>query len=328
MNEVTFSSVCKSFHRHMGKKEMTTISRALLDIFTNDEKVLNEKNEPYLIDVKEYIEFFKGELEIYPNIKAAAKSKIYTEIEDDIIGIFDSYVVFEEYDDVHSELCELINADTSIEDWQRRDILSTKDIYQSVAKIYLYAICNNNKVATSKPAKKKNANVKSTLESLKEIISSLPKPVKIEVPEELDASEMTYVSAILEAFAEDAGVQIITQGDLLSKTEYSKYRRKLERYRQDYYAAESIRESLKDTNLSEEADLFDELKDETYQAVVDKAEEDYESSFKRMTETLIYVGTVSLGALLAQIPGWVQASQKKGLCHMLVNEERIRWKDE
>lgn len=47
-----------------------------------------------------------------------------------------------------------------------------------------------------------------------------------------------------------------------------------------------------------------------------------------MTETLQYITTVSLSNLIAQIPGWVQASQKKGLCHMLVNEERMRWKDE
>lgn len=268
---------------------MTAISRALQDIFTNDENVLNEKKEPYTINVKEYIEFFKGELEIYPNIKTAARNTNYTKIEDDITSIFDNYVIFEEFDDVHSELCGFINADTSIEEWRRRDILSTDDIYQAVAKIFLYAICNNNKVVTSRPKKKKVTSVKATIESLKEIISSLPKPIKIDVPNELDTSEMTYVSAILEAFADDAGVQIITQGDLLSKAEYAKYRAKLDRYRQDYYAAESIRESLKDTNLSEEEDLFDELKDEAYMVIVDKVESDYENSYKRMTETLIYV---------------------------------------
>ena len=327
MNEVTFSKVCKAFYNHMIKQEMSPIARALLDLFTNQEGLLNEKNEPYAIEVKEYIEFFKGETDIYPKIKTFVKNTSYQTIEDGIIKIFDDLVIELEHDDVAEELRELIKQDTKIEDWQRNSILTAADSYETAAKTLIYAIGNNN-LAVPKAPKKKTVNVKSTLNSLIEILKSLPKPVAIEVPDELSITEMTYVSAILEAFAEDLGVQIITQEDLLSKSEYAKYKARFDRYRRDYYAAESNRESLKDTILSEEADFFEELKNETYDSVIDKVEEDYDTSYQRMVETLTFVSTVPLNTLIAQIPGWVQASQKKGLCHMLVNEERFRWKDE
>lgn len=327
MNEVTFSKVCKAFHNHMIKPEMTSISRTLLDLFIKDESVLNEKNEPYIINGKEYIEFFKGEADIYPNIKGAAKRFDAKRVEYDITSVFDELVIELEHENVAEELCELIRNDSSIEEWQKNEILNAVDTYEKAAKTLIYALGNDN-YSVKKPPKKKAVNVKSTLDSLKEIIAALPRPIAIAVPEELNVTEMTYVSAILEAFAEDAEVQVITQNDLLSKSEYAKYKAKFDRYRRDYYSAESIRESLKDTNLSEDEDLFSELKEETYNAVIDKVEEEYVTSYRRMTETLTYIGTVSLSTLIAQIPGWVQSSQKKGLCHMLVNEERIRWKDE
>lgn len=325
MNEVTFSEVCNAFFNHMSKKEMTTIARVLLNIFTEDEKVVNEKKEPYFIETKEYIEFFKGEHDIYPNIKIAAKQTSARSIEYAITDIFDNYVIEAEHENVANELCELIKADTSIEEWKRTDILTDADTYSKTAKIFLYAIINDNR-KVKKPKKKKITNVENTLDALQKIIKAIPKPVAIDIPDELTQSEMTYVSAILETFAEDAGVQIITKGDLVSKREYSIYKSKFDRYRKDYYAAESIRESLKDTISPEEDDAFEELKNETYDAIIDKVEDTYDTSYSRMTKTLEYVCTISLNSLLAQIPGWVMASQKKGLCHILVNEEKIRWK--
>lgn len=327
MNEVTFSHVCRAFHNHMIKPEMTSISRALLDLFIKDESVLNERNEPYCINGKEYIEFFKGEENIYPNIKRAAEKAVARTIEFAITQVFDDLIVELEHDKVAEELCELIKNDTSIEGWKRDQILNATDTYEIAALTLLYAMGNDN-LAVRKPPRKRTPNVKTTLEAFKEIIATLPKPVMISIPDKLSVTEMTYVSAILEAFAEDAGVMVMTRDDLISKSEYAKYKTKFDRYRRDYYAAESIHESLKDTHISAEEDLFAQLKDETYDAVIDKVEEEYETSYKRMTETLKYITTVSLSNLIAQIPGWVQASQKKGLCHMLVNEERMRWKDE
>ena len=45
-----------------------------------------------------------------------------------------------------------------------------------------------------------------------------------------------------------------------------------------------------------------------------------------MKSVLQHVTTVELSSLLARVPGLVGGAQKKGLCHILVNEERIKWK--
>ena len=54
-----------------------------------------------------------------------------------------------------------------------------------------------------------------------------------------------------------------------------KNKNKLDRYRLDFYRAESIRESLKDTKLEAEVGVFKELEDDTYNGIIDKVEEDY-----------------------------------------------------
>ena len=70
---ITFSDVCKAFDAHAKADSMSVISRRLLKLITDQEGVVNEKGEKYRIQNKELIELFKGELDIFPNIRAAAK---------------------------------------------------------------------------------------------------------------------------------------------------------------------------------------------------------------------------------------------------------------
>ena len=129
----------------------------------------------------------------------------------------------------------------------------------------------------------------------------------------------------MEAFAEDAGVDLIVEDELISKEDYKKYKNQLSRYCADFYKAESIRESLKDTKLDGEIATFKKLENDTYDAIIDKVEESYPTSYKRMTTVLAHVKTVSLHSLIPI--EWLGNSEKKGICHILVNEGKIRWKE-
>lgn len=234
----------------------------------------------------------------------------------------------EKFDNVLKNLVELVNKDSKLTEEEKKELLSADnyDLLRIGPKIFLYSLQNNNNTNPKPKKAKKPATIEGALDALKELINKFPKPVAIEVPEKIDLTEMVYVSAILEAFSEDAGVEVITQGELLSKLEYAKYKTKLDRYRTDYYRAEGIKESLKDTNLEAEEGLFQKLEDETFDSIIDKVEDDYGTSYQRMNNVLEHVTTVELSSLIAKVPGLVQSSQKKGLCHILVNEERIRWK--
>lgn len=326
---ITFSDVCKAFGAHAKTDSMSVISRRLLKLITDQDGVVNEKGEKYRIQNKELIELFRGELDIFPNIRAAAKNyKIAAKVDFDFEDACDYLLDEDKFDEVQKELIRLINSDTVLSQTEKNSMINvgSGDLLSIGPGVLLYSLQNNNNTKPKAKKAKKPATIEGTLDALKELIDKFPKPIAIDVPEEISVTEMVYVSAILEAFAEDAGVSVISQGELITKAEYSKYKDKLDRYRMDYYKAESIKESLKDTKLESENGLFEKLEDETYDSIIDKVEDDYSNSYERMKNVLQHVTTVELSSLLARVPGLVGGAQRKGLCHILVNEERIKWK--
>lgn len=309
------------------------IARSLLSYVINDENVHNEKGEPYIIDRKEYTGFFDGTINLHNNLRSSVSFySVRENIETNLSDLFDELIKEDEHDKVALELLEALNYDDAIDTKLKTEIQSIdiSDPYSIVAKIYIYALGNNNKTGTviKKLPLVSDINPEKTVDEIIKLLSQLPKPVVIDIPAEITAAEMIYVSAILEAFAEDSGVSLISQDELISKAEYSKYKRQFDRYRREYYAAESIRESIKDTKLLKDKDYFEELENETFDAVIDKVEEPASTSYERMTKVLSHATTITLSSLLAKIPDWVKSNEKKGLCHILVNEERIKWKDE
>lgn len=104
---------------------------------------------------------------------------------------------------------------------------------------------------------------------------------------------------------------------------YPKYYKNFERQRKYYYAAESIRQSTRDIFCDDE---FDILKSETFDAIIDACEDYYENGFRRLNEVLKHVTKVHLTqSKITKIPGWVNTAEKKGLCHMLINDNEISW---
>ena len=298
MGKVTFSSFCKAFTAH-SEKTPSHISRRLLKLITDVNSVKNRSGNRYSFKSKELLEFLNGESRIYERIIKATenevvKNRIRMDFEDACCDLLD----FDSYDLVYDS---------------------------NGPDIFIYAIGNDNLTNPKKAKIKKELSTSEIQKRIIELVKKYPKPLQIKVPNEITADEMTYVSAILEAFAEDAGVDVILEDELISKENYRKYKNKLDRYRSDFYRAESIRESLKDTKLETEVGVFKELEDDTYNGIIDKVEEDYPTSFARMTSVLNHVTTISLQSLIAS--SWVGSSEKKGICHILVNEGRIWWKE-
>lgn len=330
---IIFSDVCHAFceYTKLNKKQsMTKIASSLLDFFIEDESIKNEKGEAYYINPKEYIEFFKGEKDIYPNIKAGVESyDIIENIEDNICDAFDSLVLEENHQKVAQYLLKLLNEDKAIDKNLKKEIMSLdiNDPYTIVAKIFIYSMKNNNKrEQIAKKISKKS--IDSTIKNINESFSKLPKNVVIDIPDDVTEQELNYVTEILDAISERTGVALSVPSDLKNNPNLKKYSEFFDRNRKDYYAAEGIRESLKDTNLFEGQNEFKNLEDETKEAVADMFFETYTDSFERMTKILSHITHVELRSLIASIPGWVTTSEKKGLCHILVNEKEITWKDE
>jgi hypothetical protein len=134
--------------------------------------------------------------------------------------------------------------------------------------------------------------------------------------------EMRYVTELLAAYAEAEGLESLTQDEL---AKYQKYKRNFERQRKDYYAAESVRRGTREAFGDSDPDQFDVLKEETHDGIIEVHERDYEHGLARLNAVLDKVTSVSISKCALRETDWIGNSERKGVCHFLVNDGRIRW---
>lgn len=316
----------------MIKPDKTNLVRDLLGLITWHHSVRTTKGKVYVFKPKECHGFFNGTLDIYGNIKKGLTNiDILNQIPDAMYDYILNFVLEDNIENIATKCISAIKLDSSYSSsciTILEKFMSQYNYIEVISKAFIYSLDKNNKTVLTS-IKKKNENiVRSNIDLVMEYLNRLGSPVVLTIPKQLEKNEIIYVNAILKAFAEDAKVSVITKSDLISNPKYTQYKIKFDRYRKDFYAAEEIRESIKDSKLMKEHDCFEELKEETYDGIIDKVESEYSSSYERMIEVLNYVVTIELSSLLALIPGWVKSSQRKGICHILVNEERIKWRND
>ena len=179
---ITFSDVCKAFEAHAKTDSMSVISRRLLKLITDQEVVVNDKGEKYRIQNKELIELFRGELDVFPNIRKAAKEyKIIAKVDFDFEDACYDLVEEDNFDAVQAELAALVNADTNLSASEKEKMLNVRsgDLLSIGPSILLYSLQNNNNTKPKAKRTKKPATIEGALDALKGLIAKLPKPVAI-----------------------------------------------------------------------------------------------------------------------------------------------------
>lgn len=178
-----------------------------------------------------------------------------------------------------------------------------------LAKTYLYSLTRNN-VVKETPAKK---SVKD--EDYKK------KPLdKIEFTDRIARNEKRYVNALFQVYGQLEGVQQFTQKHLDS---YPAHKRDFQDQRAYFYAAEAVRRGTRDIYNNRE-DQFIYLKDDIYEGVKEVWEEHYTDGKARLRSVMSQACRTSVdGCWLSKETAWIGNSQRKGVCHFLVNEQRL-----
>jgi len=143
------------------------------------------------------------------------------------------------------------------------------------------------------------------------------------VPLDIRAEEMTYVIALFSAYADADGYEVYEHTNDLPNSRLKDFKRQ----RRNYYKAESIRRGVRDNFTQEEGtEHFEALKEDMYDGIEEVYEEDYDDGVERLKAVLQQSSVITLnGSILSFIPGLLQNSAKKGICHMLVNDGKIKW---
>lgn len=221
-------------------------------------------------------------------------------------------------DDLIHRLKAIINNDGEIADDKKAELLALgnkKTLAKFLASVYLYSLSRKNVPSGGASKVAKTASDKE--ESKKHPLPKLTIPVKI------GNKERGYIDALMDVYAESTGQQNFK---IQMLDTYPDVKQHFIRQRNDYFAAEAVRRGTRDVYGDSEEEYFQILLDEIYNGIIDVYESSrFKTGYERLEAVLIEAkGTPVDQCWLSRDTVWIGNSQKKGVCHILVNENVLK----
>lgn len=147
---------------------------------------------------------------------------------------------------------------------------------------------------------------------------------RCEVPDEVQDEELAYVTPLLEAYCE----QQFKDGMPVTVTDIpDRLARHFQDQRKAFYSAEWLRETSWNCFHDGQA-VFEIWLDNMYAGVSDTQLRAYSSAVERLLATLEQATQVQLDRIpLAQVVDLIDVWVRKGSCHELASQQRLRWAD-
>lgn len=134
--------------------------------------------------------------------------------------------------------------------------------------------------------------------------------------------EGSYTDALLAAYGQVEGIKHFTI-DMLDA--YPAHKENFSNQRKYYFAAEAVRRGIRDLYGTKEKDQFEVLKDEMYEGVTEVWEDEAKNGLARMRKVMAQATKTSLDKCrICRETEWIGNSQRKGVCHFLVGENRLK----
>lgn len=195
-------------------------------------------------------------------------------------------------------------------------------------RILLEAVGTKKALDPGDTARVKSADEDMTLAfdrvvQIEKLIEQLPAPKAVSVPCEIQDDERLYINELILAYGDAEQKDQFSEDDLPNFPDYSD---DLEGRRIDYFAAESVRRGILEFGNGRLSNQFDVLKAETLSGVKDTEKRRHLDGYERMLAVMEQAVALPVtNYLLSQSPNWISGSIKKGVCHFLVNDRRLRW---
>lgn len=138
------------------------------------------------------------------------------------------------------------------------------------------------------------------------------------VPDDVGKHELDYIRALYEAYAQKLNRETFTAGDIPSLPK--RYTQNYKEQRMAYYSAVSIERSVRDI-FDDGEDEFDRLKGDAWHGINTTYWKDYEDGYTRLNAVLEKITSTTLdSSVLSQMRNLIGNLEKKGICHILVND--------
>ncbi|TQP48896.1 ABC-three component system protein [Vibrio cholerae] len=145
----------------------------------------------------------------------------------------------------------------------------------------------------------------------------LPSAPAVEVPKNIDDSELNYVNKILDAYSDHDQIIYSKPEEVVGHDEFEE---DFVEQRERFYSAEAFRLFYRDNTVDGVLDCFEK---EILKGVKPTLRLDYPNSFIRMCTVLSEAGKLQPSGKLA-IHGKIDV--KQGYCHQFANEDKLHWR--
>lgn len=147
-------------------------------------------------------------------------------------------------------------------------------------------------------------------------------PIQLIPKDSIETTELPYINALCEVYSEKLNAIIDTT---TLDTMPGSYKRHLREQRKAYYSAESIQRSVREVFADGEIQ-FNALKQDAYDGIEMVYYDDTHSSgYDRLQAVLEKITNTTLSrSALMNIVGLINNLEKKGVCHILVNDDTIK----
>ena len=202
-----------------------------------------------------------------------------------------------------------------------QELLDEQEIGEFLARAFVFSLAPHK-------GKERKITKKSTesINEFKSLVVDKRKKPKTVVPEKVDEKEaqMGYVQELLDCYGEDSGDEFISPDDVKDTIYEDHFRQQ----RKSYYSAETIHHSIRDSVTQDDED-FDVLKDEISDGIYYVSHRKYPKGIDKANAVLETAGNVQISNNTDNyMLGWVGPGEKQGVCHMLVNDHRLKWVEE
>jgi len=139
--------------------------------------------------------------------------------------------------------------------------------------------------------------------------------VQKELPKSVGDNEKVYIEALLEAFSDADGAEYSLESVMSSE-----YRDDLERARINFFSAEYLELFSRDGFPT---GCYQKLKDECHEGVHSVVRKKYDDGYQRFLDVSTH--SVKIPYDSHPLRHFLQTSDRKGLCHQLVNDLKFKW---
>ena len=318
-NGISFASFyCALKDAWNGKVSDQELINLLFGFVTTPAEVFNRNGDPFYIDSGDASRIKTGKMDVQCVIREARQDRrVLSTIEDSFAKMVLPKLNSSKIEQLQLEVLSLVRDSACSSGMKRKmtDLAQSESLAKFLAEAFLESLAWVNSAPQDVSKRKTEPSRKD---------KPLPRPP---VPSDIAPQEMPYVDALMRVYGEIEGTCSIGPSNIDS---YPNHRKHFKRQRTDYYAAEALRRGLRDAYDEPDDDQFRALEDEVYDGVIDTYECEYGSGMDRLRHTLKQSVQISADKCFAtRDTSWIGNSEKKGMCHILVNDERIRgWLDD